>query len=159
MNTKQCSKCKETKLLDEFLPRKERGPDHYHSYCKVCFRSYKRKWEAEEYKDPIKRKKRLKLNRINKKKNHRKKMEWILTYLEEHPCVDCDETDPLVLEFDHQKDKDSGVCQLIHDNKTLTTVQQEVKKCVVRCANCHRRKTAKDFNHLKYRLLQERKQE
>lgn len=156
MDTKQCSKCKKTKPLSEFFPRKERGPGHYHSYCKSCYRTYKNKWQAEEYKDPIKKARRLRCNRENKKRNHLRKMEWVLDYLEQHPCVDCSETDPLVLEFDHQRDKDGGVCQMIHENKTLASMQQEIIKCVVRCANCHRRKTAKDFNHMKYRLLQER---
>ena len=31
----------------------------------------------------------------------------------------------------------------------------EIKKCVVRCANCHRRKTASEGNHWKILLLKE----
>jgi hypothetical protein len=31
----------------------------------------------------------------------------------------------------------------------LNQVKNEIEKCDVRCANCHRRKTAKDFNWYK----------
>ena len=71
-------------------------------------------------------------------------------FLRGHPCVDCGETDPVVLEFDHQGDKLKDVSDLLARNWKL--VLAEILKCEVRCANCHRRVTAKRAGWMRYRL-------
>ncbi len=40
------------------------------------------------------------------------------------------------------------------DNHSLDAIKEEVKKCVVRCANCHRRKTAKEIGYWKFKMTQ-----
>lgn len=66
----------------------------------------------------------------------------ILLYLSEHPCVDCNERDPIVLEFDHMRgQKICSVARMVNDVKPWNTILEEILKCDVRCANCHRRKT------------------
>jgi hypothetical protein len=61
-----------------------------------------------------------------------------------HPCVDCGEADPIVLEFDHVRDtKVNGISDLVYRNANLAVIQAEIDKCEVRCANCHRRVTVK----------------
>lgn len=64
---------------------------------------------------------------------------WLLTYLVEHPCVDCATTDIRVLEFDHiDRDlKRAAVSVLAANGYSLDTVKREVETCEVRCANCH----------------------
>lgn len=76
---------------------------------------------------------------------------WIQEYLTNHPCVDCGESDPIVLEFDHIDPslKIRGITQ-VATNSSLETLQEEVEKCEVWCANCHRRKTAKQLGHYQY---------
>ena len=64
----------------------------------------------------------------------------VLAYLLEHPCVDCGETDPVVLDFDHLRDKTKNVSALL--KSTWTRILREIEKCDVVCANCHRRRTA-----------------
>ena len=59
-------------------------------------------------------------------------------------CVDCGEKDVVVLEFDHLKDKTHNISNMIHDGYSLDRLVEELDKCEVRCANCHKRKTAKD---------------
>jgi hypothetical protein len=68
---------------------------------------------------------------------------WLVGYLLEHPCSDCGETDPLVLEFDHRSPatKNMEVAVLARSGYPLRRVQAEVALCDVRCANCHRRRT------------------
>lgn len=68
---------------------------------------------------------------------------FLLEYLQEHPCIDCGTTDPLVLEFDHRdpSEKASSVAVLARSGYPLSRVIREIAKCDVRCANCHRRRT------------------
>lgn len=78
-----------------------------------------------------------------KKRNHIVRAEirnYIWDYLLEHPCIDCGERDPVVLEFDHKGDKEMNVSHMA--NGPLEKVKVEIAKCVIRCANCHRRKTS-----------------
>lgn len=65
-------------------------------------------------------------------------------YLIRHPCVDCGEKDIAVLEFDHihKYRKSNDVSKLITMRSPFKKVVSEISKCEVRCANCHRRKTA-----------------
>lgn len=66
----------------------------------------------------------------------------VLTYLAEHPCVACGETDPVVLEFDHRNpaEKCLDISKLM-PKASLRTLMAEIQKCDIRCANCHRRKS------------------
>ena len=67
-------------------------------------------------------------------------------YLETHPCVDCGESDPVVLEFDHVRgEKVMDIAGMKARAASLFTIDNEIAKCDVRCANCHRRKTAQEI--------------
>ena len=69
----------------------------------------------------------------------------VLEYLLEHPCVDCGESNPIVLEFDHVRGKKyKAVSELMSWDYSLKTLKDEIAKCDVRCANCHRIKTAQE---------------
>ena len=54
-----------------------------------------------------------------------------------HPCADCENGDPRVLDFDHVRGK-----KLFNINEGMTysfgTILAEIEKCDVVCANCHR---------------------
>jgi hypothetical protein len=50
------------------------------------------------------------------------------------------------LEFDHLRDKKFAIGKAASGGYSLKKIQEEVEKCVVRCANCHRKKTAVQFN-------------
>ena len=94
MDTQICNNCNEEKLIDDFNWRnKERGIKH--KRCKICTRkqgqsSYNK--NADYY-----RKKNGKLRDEKTSKNKIK----IWNYLIEHPCVDCGESNPILLDFDH----------------------------------------------------------
>jgi hypothetical protein len=69
----------------------------------------------------------------------------IQDYLGTHPCVDCGETDIVVLDFDHQGDKTEGISAMITAGKPWPLILAEIERCEVVCSNDHRRRTAKAF--------------
>ncbi len=102
------------------------------------------------YKDPDKQRTAAKLwarrNRANTnyhRSEHRRKLRVMVDlYKTCHPCVDCGEADPIVLEFDHVRgEKVANVGTMVGVGRAVQAVLDEIAKCDVRCANCHRRKT------------------
>ncbi len=88
----------------------------------------------------------LKAKISNEEKIKRNK-EYILNYLLEHPCVDCGQSNTIVLEFDHVrgvKKKEVSVMRCMAHS--IKAIQEEIDKCEVRCANCHRIKTSERRN-------------
>ena len=77
----------------------------------------------------------------------------VIDYLNEHPCVDCGEADPLALTFDHLRDKKYSISTMLSNAYGWELIKEEISKCEVRCANCHNKKTAKERNHRMYRIL------
>ena len=71
---------------------------------------------------------------------------YILGYFESHPCVDCGESDMVVLEFDHVRGNKYGEISRLRKNNSIERLKEEIAKCEVRCANCHRRKTMLRLN-------------
>lgn len=86
----------------------------------------------------------------------RRNVEKMLKYLEDKQCVDCGERDPLVLQFDHvngDKRFNIGV-YLYRASWHWQKVLVEIEKCVIRCANCHRRKTAEENRSWRWEFSQ-----
>jgi hypothetical protein len=77
----------------------------------------------------------------SKRRLRRARTEWLLEYFKTHPCSHCGETDPVVLEFDHLRDKAFDVAQAL-PYRNWASILAEIEKCAVACANCHRRSTA-----------------
>ena len=140
---KRCGKCGEYKSSEEFSWRsKARGTRN--SYCYPCQRDFCKEHYARN--KPRHNRRRL----GNNWKYIARNREYITAYLKEHPCIDCGESDPIILEFDHVGgDKEAELSVLVRSGCRLHRIQAEILKCVVRCANCHRRKTAKQFNWYK----------
>lgn len=88
-------------------------------------------------------------HRALNKERKREIRQWVMDYLKEHPCIDCGESDPIVLEFDHRSDKIMEVSGMIREGYSIPKIEEEIAKCDIRCANCHRRKTARDFDWYK----------
>jgi hypothetical protein len=64
--------------------------------------------------------------------------------LEQSGCVDCGERDLRTLDFDHVAAKRGSVPALARDGVSERLLLEEIARCRVRCANCHRRRTAAD---------------
>lgn len=141
---KCCARCKLLKPEVDF-GFKSRASGKRHYVCRACQSAYRKdhyqknrsryiekahRWNGEQ---------RLKLEQFI--------AEWLLT----HPCVDCGTDDIVVLEFDHISDKTLEISQMFRSGYSVEAVLQEIGKCVVRCANCHRKKTARERNDWRFR--------
>ena len=67
-------------------------------------------------------------------------------YLKAHQCVDCGESDIVVLEFDHVRGKKVGNVSKISKDGSIKVLEREIRKCDVVCSNCHSRRTAARSN-------------
>lgn len=60
-------------------------------------------------------------------------------------CFSCGESDPVVLDFHHLRDKEIDIAQAlasrVRPRPSVDAIIAELSKCVVLCANCHRRVT------------------
>lgn len=108
--------------------------------CRSCNKEYQKRWL-----DRNKTKQRKKCIKNNKQATERNSA-YIFKYLTQHPCVDCGETDVVVLEFDHLKEKRASLAQM-RIYFSLQSVIDEIVKCEVVCSNCHRRRTSRRGNH------------
>ncbi len=141
--TKKCPRCSRRLPVADFnwkIKSVRRA-----TYCKKCSREYIR--------DHYKKNREYYLLKARKRNSEirQKAGKYIWSYLSAHPCVDCGETDILVLEFDHRDKsrKSKAVSRIIRTTGSLEQLIEEISKCDVRCANCHRRKTEKENNSWK----------
>jgi len=143
---KKCTRCSAQKELKCFNKKgKNRdGSVKLQPYCKECNKKYLKEHyinNKEQYRAR---------NRKRKKKMYPENMIKIWNYLLEHPCVDCSERDPVVLQFDHMRDKRFPICKMATGCYSWEKIKEEIEKCEVRCANCHMRRTAKQMNWYEY---------
>lgn len=162
-NTKQCTKCGETKPLSEFYKRKA-SKDGLASRCKECVAKYGKAWyknnkehcaavskayhEANGEQEADRSRIWYKVNKEHcaaTRKTRRDRRRAILdrykqikgcVCLEEHPLGV--ERRPACLVFHHLfgEDKKGGVSQMV-SRVSWQDIKAEVAKCVVVCRNCH----------------------
>lgn len=133
MKTKTCPKCG-PKPIEEFNWRNKAKGIRCNE-CRECHSAYNKahyKANKEYYV-----KKAGKRNHTVRRETRRKLYDYLLA----HPCS-CGEVDPRVLDFDHDnpKEKSFDVSRMLGYSWDL--VLAEIKKCTVRCSNCHRRRTS-----------------
>ena len=74
-------------------------------------------------------------NKIQRVRNR----EFVISIKEISECIDCGESNPLVLDFDHVKgDKILAISDMSNKAYCIDKISEEMDKCEVRCANCHR---------------------
>jgi hypothetical protein len=73
--------------------------------------------------------------------SQRRNMLYVRRFLAASTCLDCGESDIRLLEFDHVFGKTECVTLMARAGCSLDRLQDEVSRCEVRCANCHRRRT------------------
>jgi hypothetical protein len=70
--------------------------------------------------------------------------------------MQCGETDVRVLEFDHidPSRKEFGIARAITYGKPWDTIVEEIQKCQILCANCHKKRTAIQYGWFKAQGLE-----
>ena len=136
MAEKRCTTCHELRPLTDYNVRRS-SPDGLQARCRACSRTWYLLHKDEQIRRVAVRNKRV-------RGEHQERM---ATYLREHPCVDCGESDLRVLELDHEDpaEKTANGGRLLALALPWSTVLAEMDKCSVRCANCHRRRTAESY--------------
>lgn len=140
---KACTRCGATKPLADFPPNRSTS-DGRQGRCHACMAELARERRAAA--GPGARAADL----ANQEARRRRNMEAVWRYLSTHPCVDCGETDPVVLEFDHVYGEKRRAVSKMLGSFSWAAIAAEMEKCEVRCANCHRRKTATQFAWFTY---------
>ena len=130
---KICTTCHKLKPLDAFNLQ-TRAPDGRQPRCRDCCKAWYVANRERHMANTARRKRQLYAESYVK----------IRAHFAEHPCTDCGESDVRVLEFDHRPDqaKSGNISALIRAGREWIVIQAEIEKCDVRCANCHRRRTA-----------------
>lgn len=139
METKVCSKCKRELPLDNFR-WKNKSQGKKHSQCKEC----QSKSEKKHYRENTERQKAVR-ERANFQKQAN--VEYV-EYIKQQGCVKCGEKRTWVLDFHHKnpEEKENTIAHMLK-SASIETLDNEIKKCILFCANCHR-----DYHYLEKQI-------
>ena len=129
---KHCHKCNTNKPKTEFGKNKAKA-DGLQGECRSCRKII----NNAHYANSLTRRETI---RRNQKQAYIDSREFITNYKLENPCIVCQEKEPCTLDFHHlsEKDKSFTIASVI-GSKSIKTLKTEIEKCVVLCANCHRK--------------------
>lgn len=138
--TKICSTCKRRKPLNKFHIKNRRKNGKIikgiHGSCKICVNATQKKEREDNKEHFFERQRRARRN----------KAEVIQKIKEESPCQDCGRRYPYyVMDFDHKPgvQKFASVSTMVSLRYSMEAIMEEIKKCDLVCANCHRIRTHK----------------
>lgn len=123
METKICTKCKRELPIDSF-PFRDKSKGTRRANCKECHSQYMK----------------------NKYQENKQKLQSVKS---EMKCAKCGEDRGYVLDFHHIDPtiKKYTISHMVaqHYNFEAQETQEEIEKCIVLCANCHR-----EFHHFSF---------
>jgi len=120
--------------VEEFAWRRQ-AKGQRDNYCRPCRADYKHEHYANNRARYVEQAGRRRQSMLLQRTIQ------LVAFFRSHPCADCGETEPVVLEFDHRGDKTVEITRGIRE-RSWSAVLTEIDKCDVVCANCHRRRTA-----------------
>jgi hypothetical protein len=133
-STKKCSCCQSEKNVSCFA-FKNKKLGKLHSMCKECRSEY----SSNHYNNN--KKKYLERARKNNVKYIGRNKDFIREYKATHGCKFCNEKNPVCLDFHHEdpRHKEANISRMKNDSHSIQKIKQEISKCIVVCANCHRK--------------------
>jgi len=141
----KCYGCGLTKVANDFAWRR-RARDQRDTYCRPCRSAYK----AKHYR--ANKARYIENARVRGQRERLRRTKYLIDYFRFNPCADCQESDPLVLEFDHLGDKSFDIGANF-TYRSWESILAEMAKCDVVCANCHRRRTARRRRSIRDRMV------
>lgn len=130
ISQKVCSKCKASKPIEEFNFR-DRLAGVRQRYCRDCGKRFTQ--------DHYKRNKHQYIARSMR--SNMKRREFVQR-LKSRPCADCGIQYPYyVMDFDHREGEEKVFEMNRISYVSMRAIKQEIEKCDVVCANCHRERT------------------
>lgn len=126
---KHCAICDRTLPLESF-PKNKTKRDGLQTYCRHCKSVYQAKWYQE--------------NKQAHKKTVRKRAVRLHSEFSEFKkslrCSKCGEDHPATLDFHHiDPSQKEGQLRHMYLNFGKKKFEEELAKCIVLCANCHRK--------------------
>jgi hypothetical protein len=143
---RKCYRCRALKPETDFSWRRK-AKGQRDSFCRPCRSAYGKEHYAQNRQRYIDQAGRV------KRRLMRERTLYLIEYFKTHPCTDCGELDPIVLEFDHLGDKEFAIGPEL-SRRNWPSILAEMEKCEVVCANCHRRRTARRRGALRAILTQ-----
>lgn len=166
MNMKTCSKCGIEKELNEFRIRKIKTMLRRRE-CSTCLNTKSKVYRQTHLEETKKHNKQYRINNketlktyqeIYRKENKQKAIAYSKALYEERmpiirqllaqekfkPCIDCNKMYiAQVMDFDHidPKEKKFNISVMCGKPYGVANIKNEIDKCELRCANCHRDKT------------------
>lgn len=150
---KTCKKCGASKPESEF-PVVTTSKAYVTNTCKECKREYSRNryrsMTAEQRKNYNEAKREWYAGEGRASTGKRQRREYssfkktIRDYKSSFGCLRCGEKDPYALDFHHIAEKLTNISM---SHKSVNSVAlKEISKCIVLCANCHRKLHAGSWN-------------
>lgn len=137
---KHCNSCNQDLPLDSF-GKWTKSKDGLYYKCKDCRRAY----DKAHYKNNPQRRQ---LVREVDQRNRLVNRERVIELKKNGKCFDCGLRNWIVLEFDHLRDKEFNISDMIRHSRSWKSIQLEIDKCDLVCANCHRIRTYNRRNGL-----------
>jgi hypothetical protein len=123
---KVCSRCQHEKPLKDFPMRgsKRRGT------CRQCLRDFCRDYYRRNTS-------KFKARKVAERKRIRA---WLNDYMSKQQCSECPERRQACLDFHHRDpdEKAFNIGQVNNIGVSLEKLIEEIAKCIILCANCHR---------------------
>ncbi len=123
-----CTVCKQKLPISDFH-KAGKGTNGLYSQCKMCIKKQRSSVRGK-----------IKQRNLNKLRITRSR-QWLANFKNSLKCARCPESDSRCLDFHHidPTTKEFTVSQMIHGGHSPKSILREIEKCIVLCANCHRK--------------------
>lgn len=128
---KYCKRCDTLKDESEFFKNKAKK-DGLQNSCKVC----RKEQNHEHYASSEKRRNDV---RSRNELSRQRKRDFVRRYKSFCGCRICGEKDFVVLDLHHVDPSEKDGNPSTYTMYSMIRLKSEIRKCVVLCANCHRR--------------------